>query len=88
MSVELIFGLIIAVIVFLIFYYNRTGSGLDVNKDGKVDIEDAKVAVDNTVAGVTKAVKNTTKPRATKTDKKPAVKAKTTRAKKTNGAAK
>lgn len=72
MSVELIFGLIIAIIVIAMVFYNASSSGLDVNKDGKVDLEDAKKAVENTVAGVEETVK------------KAAVKAKTTRIGKTS----
>lgn len=92
MSVELIFGLIIAVIVIAVIYFNRSGSGLDVNQDGKVDLEDAKKAVENTTEGVKKTVakvKTSTKTKAAaKPEVKPAVKAKTTRTKKTNGASK
>lgn len=92
MSLELFVALIVAVVVFALIYFNRSSSGLDVNEDGKVDLEDAKKAVENTTAGVKKTVakvKTTTKPKATPEPAvKPAVKAKTTRTKKTNGASK
>lgn len=51
--------LIIAIIVvlgFVIWFYNRK-NGLDVNNDGKVDAEDAKEAVKNTVEAVKQDVK-------------------------------
>jgi hypothetical protein len=52
---ELIFGAIIVVIVAALIYFNRSAKGLDVNNDGKVDLADAKAAIDNTVAGATAA---------------------------------
>jgi len=85
MSVELLFGLIVAVIVIAVIYFNNNGSGLDVNKDGKVDIDDAKKAVENTVEGVKKTVR---KPRATKAATKPAEKPVATKTKSTNGSRK
>jgi hypothetical protein len=49
--------LFVAVIVALaggaIWYYNRT-NGPDVNKDGQVDIKDARAALDNTAQGILK----------------------------------
>lgn len=51
---EIIIGLVVVVLGTLI-YFNRKSKGLDVNNDGKVDLADAKAAVDNTVAGVTTA---------------------------------
>lgn len=53
--VELIIAIVI-VAGIAIWYYNRD-KGLDVNKDGKVDVQDAKVAVENTVAAVKEEVK-------------------------------
>lgn len=85
MSVELLFGLIFAVLIFSLIYFNRSSSGLDVNKDGKVDIDDAKKAVENTVEGVKKTVR---KPRATKAATKPATKTTATKTKTTNGSRK
>jgi preprotein translocase subunit SecF len=52
---EIIIALIAVVLVGAIVYFNRSSKGLDVNNDGKVDLADAKAAVDNTVAGVTAA---------------------------------
>lgn len=49
---ELALGLIALVVIGLILWYNRGTKGFDVNKDGKVDLADAKSAVSNTVAGV------------------------------------
>lgn len=80
MSLELLFGLIVAVVVIAVIYFNRSGSGLDVNQDGKVDIDDAKKAVENTVEGVKKTVR---KPRATKQAAAPTTAVKTTKATKT-----
>jgi hypothetical protein len=48
---EIILPLIILVGAGAIWYFNRSNK-LDVNNDGKVDLADAKAAVDNTVAGV------------------------------------
>lgn len=63
---EMVIGLIVAVVVIALIYFNRSSSGLDVNNDGKIDIQDAKDAVDNTVKGVKKTVrKTTTKPSST-----------------------
>ena len=90
MSLELFVGLIVAVLVFALIYFNRSSSGLDVNNDGKVDLEDAKKAVENTTEGVKETVakvKAATKTKATsKPAGKPAVKAKTSRNKNANGA--
>lgn len=83
MPVELIIALVVIVLAALI-YFNRSGTGLDVNNDGKVDIDDAKAAVENTVEGVKKEVAKATNRRGpgqtsakTPAGKKPAVKAKT-----------
>jgi hypothetical protein len=77
MSLELIVVLIVSVIVFSLIYFNRSSSSLDINQDGKIDVEDAKKAVENTVEGVKKTVR---KPRATK--------ATATKTKTTNGSRK
>ena len=45
-------GVIIALAGVAIWYYNRGGQGLDVNNDGKVDLDDAKQAVANTAQGI------------------------------------
>lgn len=49
---ELALGLIAIIVIGLIVWFNRGTKGFDVNKDGKVDVADAKAAVANTVAGV------------------------------------
>jgi hypothetical protein len=66
---EILFGLIIAVIVVSLIYFNRDNKGLDVNNDGKVDAEDAKAAVENTVQGVKKQVRRAAKPKSPATVK-------------------
>lgn len=48
---ELVVVLVVVVVVALI-YYNRSARSLDVNQDGLVDIEDAKVAVSTAMEGV------------------------------------
>lgn len=52
---EIVLALIALVVVGALVYFNRSSQGLDVNNDGKVDLADAKAAVDNAVAGVTAA---------------------------------
>jgi hypothetical protein len=86
MSVELIVALIVVILVAAIIYFNRDTKSLDVNQDGKVDVEDAKAAVEKTVVGVKKevakmATHNRKGPGQTSA-KRPTVKAKST---KTNG---
>jgi hypothetical protein len=49
---ELALGLIAIIVIGLIIWFNRGTKGFDVNKDGKVDVADAKAAVTNTVEGV------------------------------------
>lgn len=46
--------LIIAAVVVIgaLVYFNRSSKSLDINKDGKVDADDAKAAVQNAVEGV------------------------------------
>ena len=86
MSTELIVILIVIVTVAAIIFFNRDSKSLDVNQDGKVDVEDAKVAVEKTVQGVKKeVVKATTRTRkgpGQTSAKRPAARAKST---KTNG---
>lgn len=57
MSVELVFGLIFVVLIAAILFFNRGSKSLDLNQDGKVDLDDAKKAVENTVVGVEETVK-------------------------------
>jgi len=52
---EILIALVAVVIVGSLIYFNRSAKSLDINNDGKVDLADAKAAVDNTVAGVTAA---------------------------------
>lgn len=49
---EIVLALIAVVAVGAIIYANREARSLDVNKDGRVDLEDAKTAVANTLAVV------------------------------------
>lgn len=52
---EIIIALVAIAVLGAVFYFNRTTKNFDVNNDGKVDLNDAKAAVDNTVTGVTTA---------------------------------
>jgi hypothetical protein len=52
---EIIIALVAIVAVGALVYFNRSAKSLDINNDGKVDLADAKAAVDNAVAGVTAA---------------------------------
>jgi hypothetical protein len=45
-------GVIIALAGVAIWSYNRGAKSLDVNNDGKVDLDDAKQAVANTTQGI------------------------------------
>jgi hypothetical protein len=78
---EILIALIVVVAIAAIIYTNREARSLDVNKDGKVDAEDVKAAVQNTVEAVkkTEVVKKAkaTVAKAKTAVKKPAVKAKT-----------
>jgi len=72
---EIIIVLIGLVIICAVIYFNRGAKSLDVNKDGKVNTEDVKVAVETTVAEVKQVAKKAkaTVKKAT-TAKKPAAK--------------
>jgi hypothetical protein len=50
---EILIAIVAVVVVGSLIYFNRSAKSLDINNDGKVDLADAKAAVDNTVAGVT-----------------------------------
>ena len=52
---EIIIALVAVVVVGALVYFNRSAKSLDINNDGKVDLADAKAAVDNAVAGVAAA---------------------------------
>lgn len=54
-TMEIIIALIVVVVFGAMFYFNRSSKTLDINSDGKVDLADAKAALDNTVSGVKKA---------------------------------
>lgn len=73
MSIELLIVLAVVAAGLAVWYFNRDAKSLDLNSDGKVDVADAKVAVENTVAGVevvaekaAKTVKKSAKKAATK----------------------
>ena len=53
---EIIIALVAIVAVAALVYFNRSSKSLDINNDGKVDLADAKAAVDNAVAGITATV--------------------------------
>jgi hypothetical protein len=78
---EILIALVVVIVVGTLIYFNRETKGFDVNQDGKVDAEDVKAAVQNTVEAVkkTEVVKKAkaTVAKAKTAVKKPAVKAKT-----------
>jgi hypothetical protein len=53
---EIIIALVTIVVVAALVYFNKSAKSLDINNDGKVDLADAKAAVDNTVTGVANVV--------------------------------
>lgn len=53
---ELLLGLAVAVALIALIYFNRRAHGLDINQDGKVNLDDAKTAVNNTVSGITETL--------------------------------
>lgn len=53
---EIVFIIGLLVLGGVVYYFNKD-KGLDVNNDGKVDVEDIKEAVDNAKAGVKAEVK-------------------------------
>jgi hypothetical protein len=55
LTMEILLAIVVAVVIGGLVYFNRSSRSLDINGDGKVDLADAKAAVDNTVAGVTAA---------------------------------
>ena len=77
---EVLVFLVIVVLILSVVLWQST-SKLDVNKDGKVDVADAKVVAEKVATEVKKtATKTATKAKAVvkkATGKKPAVKAKT-----------
>jgi hypothetical protein len=52
---EIIIALVTIVVVVALVYFNRSAKSPDINNDGKVDLADAKAAVENTVTGLAAA---------------------------------
>jgi hypothetical protein len=73
---EVIIFLVIIVAILSVVLWNST-SKLDVNKDGKVDVQDAKVVAEKVATGVKKTATKAKAVVKKATGKKPAVKAKT-----------
>ena len=57
---ELVVVLVVVVAVGALIYYNRSARSLDLNQDGRVDLDDVKVAVNTTVEGVKTDAKKAT----------------------------
>jgi hypothetical protein len=49
---ESLLAIVVVVVVGALIYFNRKSKSLDVNKDGKVDSADVKVAIQNVAAGI------------------------------------
>ena len=70
MGIELLIVLLIPAGLLAFWYFNRDVKSTDLNNDGKTDVSDLAVAVENTVAGakvVAKKAKATAKKATTKT---------------------
>lgn len=52
MSIELLLVLVVVFGGVAVWYFNKSAKSADLNSDGKTDVKDALVAVENTVAGV------------------------------------
>ena len=52
---EIIIALVAVIVVGALVYFNRSAKSPDINNDGKVDLADAKAAVENTVTGLAAA---------------------------------
>lgn len=52
MSIELLLVLVVVFGGVAVWYFNKGAKSADLNSDGKTDVKDALVAVENTVAGV------------------------------------
>lgn len=52
MGIELLIVLVVVLGGVAVWYFNKSAKSLDLNSDGKTDVADVKVAVENTVAGV------------------------------------
>jgi len=86
MSIELLIGILVVVAIALIYAVNKD-KGVDVNNDGKVDLEDAKAAIENTVEAVKEEVTETVEEvKEVVAEKKAKVKKAVTKAKKTTKA--
>lgn len=70
MSIELLVVVVVVAAGLAVWYFNRGAGKADLNNDGKVDVKDAVVAVENAVAGTSAVVKG-----AAKSAKKSAAKA-------------
>lgn len=82
---ELILVLVVVVAVSALIYFNRSAKSADINQDGKVDLEDAVKAVENTAQGVKTVVKKAAvraKTASRSMAKKPAAKKPTSRSSK------
>jgi hypothetical protein len=49
---EILLAIAVVVVVGALIYFNRSSKSLDINNDGKVDLADAKAAVETAVEGV------------------------------------
>jgi len=49
---EILLAIAVVAVIGALLYFNRSSKSLDVNNDGKVDVADAKTAVQNVVEGV------------------------------------
>jgi|APGre2960657373_1045057.scaffolds.fasta_scaffold01008_2 hypothetical protein len=49
---EILLAIAVVAVIGALLYFNRSSKSLDVNNDGKVDVSDAKTAVQNAVEGV------------------------------------
>lgn len=66
---------LVGAVGFAVWKFNKgKGNGLDVNNDGKVNLDDVKAAAENTVSGVKKTVAKKTTPAKKPAAKKPAAK--------------
>lgn len=49
---EILLAIAVVAVIGALVYFNRSSKSLDINNDGKVDVADAKTAVQNAVEGV------------------------------------
>ena len=57
---EILLVIAVAAVIGALVYFNKSSKSLDLNNDGKVNVDDAKTAVQNAVEGV-KAVADVNK---------------------------